>query len=395
MTPRARLVAWLALAIVVAVHLSVVMHRRGEHAGDFDLSRELGRRFLAGQPLYEQGLHYPYPPSAAMCFAPLALLPSEWAFGLRYATALACLALTLRLLTSMEPDAGPMAFSSQILTLVLGSHYVFRDLDDGGPHLVLLAILVVAVAAMRARRDPAAAIAFGLATAIKPTAAIFVPYLLWKRELRLAALTLGAVVAWAALPALWMGPQSWLAHERTWVEVSLASAIGNPIPGALESEARPQNQSLRRVAERIGTLLAGEPFGAAAALVLRAALVFFVAAWTRHPLAGRGDPRLPQESWGVFVASLLLSPVSWVQHFVLLLPGLHGAIVTVRSGRAGAPFRALLLLYVLLALGLNREVMGKPEYIALLSYGSHTLAALCVLALIVLRSRQRPATASA
>ena len=66
-TTRAR---WpLILAAALAVHAAVIVHRRQSHGGDFDVSRELGRRLLAHEALYADGLHYPYLPAAALAFA--------------------------------------------------------------------------------------------------------------------------------------------------------------------------------------------------------------------------------------------------------------------------------------------------------------------------------------
>ncbi len=41
---------------------------------DFDIHREVGRRFLAGEYLYANDLCYAYMPIAAMYFSPLALV---------------------------------------------------------------------------------------------------------------------------------------------------------------------------------------------------------------------------------------------------------------------------------------------------------------------------------
>jgi len=72
---RRRLLLLLCLGLVL-LHWAVIAQRRSEHPGDFDVSREFGRRFLTGEDLYAGGLHYPYMPSAAMWFSPLAWIPT-------------------------------------------------------------------------------------------------------------------------------------------------------------------------------------------------------------------------------------------------------------------------------------------------------------------------------
>jgi hypothetical protein len=54
-----RAIVTVACVVVVAVQWVVIAHRRAKAPGDFDVSREFGRRFLEGQHLYEGGLHYP------------------------------------------------------------------------------------------------------------------------------------------------------------------------------------------------------------------------------------------------------------------------------------------------------------------------------------------------
>ena len=89
------------MCAVVVVQWVVIVHRRATHTGDFDVSREFGRRFLAGEDLYAGGLHYPYMPTAALSFSPLRRSIRPSGLALRYAAALGCLWLTLRLLHTM------------------------------------------------------------------------------------------------------------------------------------------------------------------------------------------------------------------------------------------------------------------------------------------------------
>jgi len=144
--PRVQGAFILVSVIVVAIHLVAITDRRTRHLGDFDVSREFGRRYVAGEPLYKGGLHYPYMPTAALSFAPLSLVDPGVGFLLRYVVALGCLWLTLQMLDRMvwarrDADAsGRLAAAA--LTLMLASHYLLRDLDNGGPHLILLAIVV-------------------------------------------------------------------------------------------------------------------------------------------------------------------------------------------------------------------------------------------------------------
>ena len=153
--------------VVVIVQAFVIIQRREKHLGDYDVSREMGRRFLAGEYLYAGGLHYPYTPTAALSFAPLALVRPGVGLALRYAVAIAGLWLTLRMLRTLvghrrRLDSGTV-FAIEAITLVLAAQYIIRDLDDGGPHLLLLAMLVAGIYCVSRGRDGLGATWFGLA----------------------------------------------------------------------------------------------------------------------------------------------------------------------------------------------------------------------------------------
>ncbi|MGH7207793.1 MAG: hypothetical protein ACREIL_00260 [Nitrospiraceae bacterium] len=86
------------------------------------------------------------------------------------------------------------------------------------------------------------------------------------------------------------------------------------------------------------------------------------------------------------ILALLLSPVSWVQHLVLMVPALYLILVEAwRGGGLGRPARLALWAYVVFALVLNRELVGRETYLVLLGYGTYTLCMLLVLGLLMVR----------
>jgi alpha-1,2-mannosyltransferase len=398
----------LVCVVAVAVHGFVIAHRRVHHLGDFDISREFGRRFLAGEYLYEGGLHYPYMPIAAMYFSPLALLDPTVGFALRYMTAILCVWLTFRLLNRMTPRQSSSEWCA-VVTLLLMSHYIIRDLDDGGPHLILLAMVVGGIYCVRQGRQRSAAMWFGLAVALKATAALFVPFFIWKRQWRLALATAIAIGCWIVLPMVWMGPLNWWNHQREWTLVAAGSFLGEKSAGALLNEERVQNQSLASAVMRyLVRYPEGHPLrlshpGYISGLNLRpntaslltwgimAVLVAFCCRRWRRPYQARQDPAWLTECSGVLILALLLAPVTWVQHLTWMLPALYLIVVKVRNG-AGlrTPAGWALGAYAVLALLLNREFVGKETYLLLLSYHIHTLAMLLVLGILLLQGDTIP-----
>lgn len=383
-------------AVLVAVQWVVIARRRALHIGDFDVAREFGRRFLAHEYLYGGGQDYPYMPAAAMYASPFALVDAEVGLALRYAVAVLCLLLTLRLLHEMlrrrSPRIAAQGLTIGALTVLLALHYVIRDLDDGGPHLILLAMLVGGIYRASQGKEYRAAIWFGLAAALKGPAALFLPFFLLQRRWRLAGATALAVLSWTALPAVWMGPASWWQHQYEWTRVAWGSATGNLSPVARESESRVQNQALRPVLVRGLDKVVDAATANAMAAAAIAALAASSAWWLRGRGGGTAHAAWPLSCSAVLILTLLLSPVTWVQHIVLILPALYIVVAEDRGiRRLGAPATAAMVVYVVLSLLLNREVLGKERYLLLLSGGTHTVCMLLVLGVVMLRRPTAPA----
>jgi hypothetical protein len=405
-----------ACLLAMVVQGSVIAQRQARGLGDFGVSREFGRRFLAGEHLYEGGLKYPYLPSAGLVLAPLALLGPGAGMALLYAIGVGSLWLTFALLHRMAAPRGAAGsangFVPAALTLILASQYVLRDLDDGGPHLFLVAILVGGIYCVWRGRYGPGAICFGLATTLKVTPGLFLPFFLWKRQWRLAAYSAAAAAGWILLPAVWMGPTSWWSHQQEWARSALGSVVGVRAEGVEANEERVQNQAFRPALMRyLGSSPAGLPLRAEPAasrpvpnlsprrardlaVVGMLGLVALFLWQTRRRYHGPDDPRWPQESSGVPVLALLLSPITWLQHMVLMLPALYLIVADACGGRRlAAPGATAIGMYVILAVLLNREVVGKGMSLWLLSLGIHTLAMLIVLGLLLLR-RPRGAEAT-
>lgn len=398
----------LAVAAVIAVHAIVVTNRRLSHAGDFDVSREFGRRLLAHEELYAGGLHYPYLPAAALSFAPFALIPAPLGFALRYLTALVSLALTLRWLLRLAQPWSPRLLERRwpvcAATLLLAVPYVVRDLDDGGPHLILLALAVGGLQSAARGRTVLAGVCIGVATAIKTPYGLLILFFALNRQMRLAAWSSAALALCVAAPLPLMGPASWYRHHLQWAEHASASVRLSPIAGiAALSEARVQNQALAPVVRRWVTRRApsvspppggGDTERAARTTATAAALALLLAvAWLSRGARPRNARWLPHASI-VLIASALLAPVSWVQHLVVLVPALF--LVALRRldiSRPATLFDAGLIAYVVLALVLNRELLGRDSYLVLLTCGIHTAAALIAAGLVVASNPPRAAGA--
>lgn len=392
--------------VAAIVHGYVLAALRVPYFRDFDVHREVGRRFLAGEYLYAGGLCHPYMPSAALYFAPLALFDRGIGLALRYTAALICLCLTLFFLYRMVRDRSEVTPTESLwigaVTVLLAFQFILQDLDDGGPHLILLAVLTAGIYSAWQGREKLGAMWFGLAIALKVSPALFLPFFLWKRQWRLAAYTAIASACWILLPMIWMGPGSWWSHQREWTLVAAGSFVGQETPITIENEHRVRNQSLREALMRylvafpedhplrrddpgyVPVLNLSVPTAKILMIAVTLSLLVSFCWYARHPFKGRGDPAWLRESSAVMILALLLSPVTWVQHLVWLVPALYLILVDARSNAGlGTPAKIALATYIALAVVLNYELIGKQTFALLLSYHPFTVAMLLVLAMLM------------
>lgn len=406
---RWRRLVVLGFALILVVHLVAILHRRCHQTGDFDVVREFGQGFLERLPLCGGGC-FNYMPIAAMYFAPLAMVPAQVAFVCRYLVALVCLALALKWLLDMLPASvsRERRFAIVAFTLLFSLKYIIRDLDDGGPHLILVGIMVGGLHLLRRGKEIGSGLCFALAIVLKMTPGLLLPYLAWKRRWRLLVTTMAATAALIILPVVWLGPSLWWSCQKQWNDVAFCVFSGKAHAGLDENDLRVQNQSLKLAilhtlvkypedhrlgeASKIISLFDLPPARARllANFVLAGLLGFF---WwhTRRADAG-ATAFMPLELTGVFLLMVLLSPVTWVQHLVFGLPAIF--FILADEGRKPWPMRIALGAYLMLALVLNRELLGKDAYLILLACHIHTIAMLILLGLVVWLRTEKSAPAA-
>ncbi|MGZ8384713.1 MAG: glycosyltransferase family 87 protein [Nitrospira sp.] len=183
----ARLVK-VGLVIAAMVHGYIISFGRSFHFRDIDIHREIGRRFLSGEYLYANDYCYMYLPTTGIYFAHLLIFDRNPSLALRYAIAIGCLVITIVLFHRMLCGTSDSNVWSRLLVGVgagaLTLQFILNDLDDGGPHLILLGILTCAIYAIWAGRERLGAIILGFGITLKITPALFVLLFLWKRQWR-------------------------------------------------------------------------------------------------------------------------------------------------------------------------------------------------------------------
>jgi hypothetical protein len=200
-----------------------------------------------------------------------------------------------------------------------------------------------------------------------------------------------------------MGPVSWWQHQRQWNSVAF-SVLDDADAGRAGNEQRVQNQALKLALMRyMVTYPEGHDLRQAHAgyvdfldwppemasrvangLLLALGSIF---CWRTYRRAGLGERQENAcdnlgETAALLLLVLLFSPVTWLQHFVFALP----AIFWIVAEQQRAPRKvtgAAIGLFAVLALCMNRELLGRQNYLLLLSYHTHTICLLLLFAILI------------
>jgi alpha-1,2-mannosyltransferase len=271
---------------------------------DLEVYRQAGAVLLAGGDFYDLPgpLQFLYPPLAAVLAVPLALLPPTVVqLGWTAAGALALVAILHRFglkgwVLSLAGSAVVCLVEPVVQTLTFGQLGIF---------LVALIVLdLVPGPRVFPRRLLPEGVLTAVAAAIKLTPAIFVLYLLLVRKFRAfwVAVVTGVVVtliSFAIVPAASYEFWTRLAHGDTGLGHSIIYYT---------------NQSVMADIVRIfGLGQAPAIVGLALSAAVAVAGLWAAVLWHRL-----GDVRLAVNLCGL--AGLLASPVSWLHHFVWVVP---------------------------------------------------------------------------
>ncbi len=296
--------------VAADVLLAVALGRR--HWFDVRIYHGAIRYWLHGGQIYDYAISgsnfgFTYPPVAAICMLPMALVSRKVTIASSVVLNLA--AATAILYWLVEPLARRYGWSRWLALGVAGGLLAVYDpvrdtISFGQINLILLAMVL---ADLRFLVDPGrkvAGIGVGLAAAIKLTPAVFIGYLLLGRR-RSAGLVAAATAAGATGIAAVAAPHT----SRTfWLDALWrVGRVGNP--------ASVSNQSLLGFVARFDPARPDRLLWTA-----MVALVACVWAWRVRRAAAAGD-----HAYGAGLTCIvmcLVSPITWVHHLVWLIPPL-------------------------------------------------------------------------
>jgi len=404
-----RLRAAVAIGITLVLLACLYHHLLLPHqlSGDFRNHAEWGRRLIAKEFLYKDGLNVPYLPAWSLLFAPLSLLPPAVAFVLFSCAGVAALLLLLVVTHHLTQTWEPTSRGSSLLlglgVVIVCRAFILRDLQDGGPNLVLTGLVWGGIYLWWRGWAGAAGVCVGVATALKCTPLLFVGYFVLKRQWLVVWASLISLVAVSFLPALWQGPSEYYRHVLTWSNQVTSGIMRNdPLWGVLGPEEI-KNKALRPVLARFlmapptshgDTVDFNWPLfhlslsSQAASWVIQAVtvLLLVVIAWNiRHDAVVGRDLSICFDCAVVGLLILLLSPLTWIQHCVGAVPAYYLLSYAILSNRAVPRHYSLLLLVLGVSnlVILNRSLIRPPLATLFEVQGVVTLSLLVLMALCI------------
>jgi hypothetical protein len=289
----------------------------GAYGNDFNVYYFAAREVAAGRDPYERSLGqwtpYIYPPLLAELMIPLAQLPLPVAAYLWFLISAAATVAAAWMSAGLTGDDRRALIAAAALAVL--ARFVLDNFSLGQVNAVTTALAVAHVYLFAKDRKLASAFALALAISIKLTPAILLAYHLARRRVRFTLACAGLLVGVTALSLLPFG-------------ASAPDVLGRFVDRTIRNEqgydlAYPGNQSLRGAVER---LKADSPEAVerrdegstrkpadATTMLISLSLVALagLAAWRARSEVAASAP--------FFCCMVMLSPLSWKAHFVMLL----------------------------------------------------------------------------
>jgi glycosyl transferase family 87 len=391
-------------AIVLAVALSVPqgMHQHVGH--DFQVFWQAGRNFATGYPLYRNYLPgarpLKYPPFAAFVFQLLAIFPLQVAAVLFSLLNLGLwvlsVFLTRDIVTLTFPQRNPASWPL-VFAVALSAQFFLDNFHHVQMNEVILVLVLLGIRASLRGMDPRAAGYLATATAIKITPIFFLTWLVVRGSRRAALAVPLLVVGCVLVPLLLRGPATGTAELVEYYH----SFLEGHQHGRIDTYTADQNLAAlvsrmsRPVenAEHLTYMYLPLPQDTAQ-LIYRALWVTVLLLFLTKlaALRIRGSPVSALELSMVFLASLLLSPITFTAHLVPLLFVFYAFLsYPPRTISRGEYLVAAVLLTGMVITGLSgRDLVGDTAFLSIRGYSLMAWTMLLLfLAALVLAGRER------
>lgn len=396
---------FLGAALIGAVVLAAAARRAAKQGvgTDFHVFWQAGYDFAHGLPLYQSlpgARHFNYPPFAAQVFQVFGLFPLPTAALFFYVASVGLILLavwlTRDIVQRLQPPPRPGALP--LVLAVLGSAgFMLDNLDHVQVNLLIFVLCLLGVQALVSKRELAAGGWLAAATAIKLTPVFF---LVWA-AIRGSRRTFAAIAVAGGLCLVLPVAQRGMAQGSADLRDYYGSFLQQFAAGGVVTNYR--NQNLAGLVYRAAVPGAAEdvpPYGyaylpslaAAAPMIYRALALVVLATFLTHLVRLRlaKQPIGVLEISSVFLASHLLSGITWKAHLVTLLFVFYTFFV-LDFGRLGRVGRSALGLAWagMVVVGLGRDLIGSRLHHYMAGYSVFAWVMLLLFGLSVVWSQER------
>jgi Glycosyltransferase family 87 len=389
---RVSLWAFVAAATVFSV-LPLLRYLRGHTIFDYELWYATGKHVLAGGEIYffRAGKYdFMYPPPCALFLAAASLLgqgglilllvainSAAWFFSAK---------LSALLVQGEQRATNPWLYLIPSLLVIV---YIWSSYHLGQPNLVLLALMVGAFVAFRAKREIVGGGLIAVAAAIKAFPLLAIIYLVYRRYWKAAISLVGTLVfLLLILPApfrgferVWHDLEKWSAGMLKYSEVTVGQRPMRSYTWKNQSLIGVSNRLLRRVDADAASAphkpvyvnLADLGFPVVNAIIISVALalgIVFIAVMPKRDIRTAESDAI--ESALLLLLMLMLTPLSFGYFYSWLM--LPFAVITQRvliekgSAVLWCSLPALALLAVGLAFPRGAQLYGNTFFATLLLF---------------------------
>ncbi|NIM58569.1 MAG: DUF2029 domain-containing protein [Candidatus Aminicenantes bacterium] len=217
----------LLILFAFIIFLSLFLLKVKEHMIDFEVNYKAGKRLRGGEPLYqvEDGhFMFKYLPSSALLYLPLSFLPLNAAKAFWYFIVVFCLCFLVYFSNKILPSEGKKPVYLLILPPLILAKFFLRELHLGQINAFVTMILLFMIwflihekNTMPSQKDIYAGLLWGVATALKPYALIFLPYLILKKKWKALVTGIGFLFFALIIPIAFYGWRGNIIILREWI----------------------------------------------------------------------------------------------------------------------------------------------------------------------------------
>jgi hypothetical protein len=334
---------------------------------DFEVNYEAAKRLRWGETLYrvaDEHYQFKYMPFSSFLYLPLTLLPlppakTFWFFCI--AAAMFLLVYLSNRIAGNDPPFWPIVF---LPVLILGK-FLLRELQLGQINSIVTVILLFMTMGLTHKKEAGPlrnaiwpGISWGLATALKPYAFIFLPYFVIKKKWLSLVTGFGFLLLAFLAPSLYYGMEGNIIVHQEWY-----STLSKSTPNLLKTQ---DNVSLVAFFSKwtnnpaLSLVLTGIALGLLSILVL-----FLI-----H--RGKGLQRGTILECSILLICIpLVSPLGWDYTFLMSILGL--TIILKYFSRYPLFWRYILVLNLcIISLSLY-DLMGRKAYSVFMSWSILTI----------------------